>query len=172
MIPPPSIHQSSRHNAPPSRSSSMSLRPHHAFPSLPLPPPPNTVNPRVRPRTGSMDAVNAPAVKRSRGDSDRRSRSERAMFNESVRLILPSLLYFLTFCPFDLSLFRSRPHTFHPSLVRSTFVTRLQAKKLTKFLVSSNPQLLSPNSSIPSILLRLQHLPSSSRIKASLCRPV
>jgi hypothetical protein len=84
MPPPPSVHQSSRHDAPPNRSSSMGLRP-HAFPSLPLPPPPGTVNPRVRPRTGSMDAVNAPAVKRLRGDSDRVSRDERAMFNESVR---------------------------------------------------------------------------------------
>jgi hypothetical protein len=53
---------------------------------------PNTVNPRVRPRTGSMDAVNAPAVKRSPGDSNGRSSDERAMFNESVRHVLPLLL--------------------------------------------------------------------------------
>lgn len=106
MMPPPSsIHQSSRHSLPQSRSSSMNLRGHHAFPSLPLPPPPNTVNPRVRPRTGSMDAVSAPAVKRSRGDSDRRSREERAMFSESVRLIFCFINTFPdTFPPFFWSL--------------------------------------------------------------------
>ena len=48
-----------------------------------------------------MDAVNAPAAKRSRGDSDKRSRDEMAMFNESVRDIFLSLLYFLTFRPFS-----------------------------------------------------------------------
>jgi hypothetical protein len=39
-----------------------------------------------------------------------------------------------------------------------------QAKKLTKSLHNSNPQRLSPNLYIPSILLQLQHHPSSSRI--------